>query len=99
LPTRYGGEQRGRLPCAPEIVVACDEAITTAQRQIGRVERKVASASTLANLPRRLKALAAILARFPAETQDEIGSCENQSARIDALLSRIRDLAPIRSSK
>ena len=99
LPSRYQIDSGGRLPCAPEIVMTCDEAILTAQRRIGGVERKVAGVNTLASLPRHLVALAAILRRFPVETQDEIGPPENQPTRVEALLARIRDLAPTKTTK
>lgn len=99
LPPRYSLEMGGRLPCAPEIVATCDDAIATARRKIGQVERKLADFGTLALWPRHLARLAAILVRFPVETLDEVGPPENQRTRIQALLDRIQDLAPRNGTK
>ena len=92
LPSRYGFDGAGRLPCAPEIVVACHSAILAAQRKIGEVERSITDVRVLESWPRHLAALTKVIARFPVETADEIGPPEIEQARIASLLDRIRDL-------
>lgn len=81
-----------RLPCAPEIVVACHAAIGVAQRKIEDVERGKSDVTTLDRMSEHLKILANIVGHFPAEAMDEFGSAANERLRVSALLARIERL-------
>ena len=93
LPARLGGAADGRLPCAPELVIACRTAISACMRTIEAAERGRAPATSAIDLDAHLVRLATAFHRFPVETVDEIGPTERELARISALRDRIRRLA------
>ena len=72
LPNRYGFDQDGRLPCAPEIREACESAILTIERKIGAMDRSVPNNKALNVLNDHVTTLDAIIRRFPREARNYV---------------------------
>ena len=89
LPERCKCGKDGRLPCAPEMVVALHWAVTAAQTKIEQAERGKASLQSVLTWRPHLVTISSILKRFPIETLDEVGPPANEQIRIFALLTRI----------
>jgi hypothetical protein len=92
LPNRCRVGESGRLPCAPELVVACHEAADEAEKLIARVELGKAPPDTLRGLEGHLRRLGDVFRRFPVETVDELESPIREVARTAALADRVRRL-------
>ncbi len=89
LPPRCPGGTEGRLPCAPEIVVAARDGVLAVQRLIEQVELSKAPAASLQGMIGHLRSLSNFFRRFPAETSDVLEGVQRETARCRALEERV----------
>ena len=89
LPARCAVGPEGRLPCAPEIVVAAKAAVLAIETLIGSVELSKVPASRLTGMIAHLNLLCQIFHRFPVETNDVAEGVLREVARCGALEGRI----------
>lgn len=89
LPARCSVPSEGRLPCAPEIVVAAKAGVTAIEGMIGQVELSKLPPSRLHGTISHLSVLSRIFRRFPAESSDVLEGVLRETTRCQALEERI----------
>jgi len=92
LPTRCEAGTGGRLPCAPEIVVAANAGVLAIQRVIESVELSKTPVSSLSGMSSHLQRLSAIFRRFPDAASAVLEGPVREIARCSALEDRIARL-------
>ena len=89
IPARCEPGSAGRLPCAPEMVVAAKAGVLAIELVIESVELSKAPALSLSGMIAHLKSLSDIYRRFPAATSDVLEGVVRETARCSALEERI----------
>jgi len=89
LPARCDRSSAGRLPCAPEIVVAAKDGVLAIERVIGSVELSRLPMSRLSGMAAHLHHLAETYRRFPVATSAVLEGVLRETARCGALEKRI----------